>query len=155
MDDHQAVLLKKALYAQCTEYVNKRIENAHLAMDEAQQSANSETKSTAGDKHDTARAMLQLAAEQNAKHLTEANKLRQALLQINPETKHGRVESGSLVLATNGNFYVSISAGKIEIDDVIYFAISPSSPIAQLLLGLKIGDETTFNGNAITVESIY
>lgn len=155
MDDKQAVQLKKALYAQCTEYVNKRIENAQLAMDEAQQSANSETKSTAGDKHDTARAMQQLAAEQNAKHLAEALKLKQALLQINPENECSRVESGSLVLASNGNFYVSISAGKIEIEKVIYFAISPGSPLAQRLLGLKVGDETTFNGNAIAIKSIY
>ncbi len=146
--------LKEILYEECLHYAESRLKNAEAAMDEAQDSANSETKSTAGDKHDTARAMMQLAAEQNAKHLAEARKLQQALKQIDPKSKHSKVEVGCLVETSNGNYYLSISAGKIELEGDIYFAISPSAPIAQVLLGAKVGDIRIFNGNSILVKSI-
>ena len=147
-------MVKEKLYASCVAYVESRLKNAEAAMDEAQDSANSETKSTAGDKHDTARAMMQLAAEQNAKHLVEARKLQQALNQIDPASKHSKVEVGCLVETSNGNYYLSISAGKIELEGVIYFAVSPSAPIAQVLLGAKVGDSRTFNGNTFLVKGI-
>lgn len=147
-------MVKEKLYASCITYVESRLKNAEAAMDEAQDSANSETKSTAGDKHDTARSMMQLAAEQNAKHLAEARKLQQALSQIDPASKHTKVEVGCLVETSNGFYYLSISAGKIELEDAIYFAISPSAPLAQVLLGATAGDKRIFNGNSILIKSI-
>jgi hypothetical protein len=64
------------------------------------------------------------------------------------------VEVGCLVETSNGNYYLSISAGKIELEGVIYFAVSPSAPIAQVLLGAKVGDSRTFNGNTFLVKGI-
>lgn len=147
-------MIKEKLVAHCVDYVESRLKNAEAAMDEAQDSANSETKSTAGDKHDTARAMMQLAAEQNAKHLAEARKLKQALNQIDPTSKHTKVEVGCLVETSNGYYYLSVSAGKIELENKIYYAISPSAPIAQVLLGATVGDSRIFNGNTILVKAI-
>jgi transcription elongation GreA/GreB family factor len=147
--------IKPELYSACIAYVQQRVETANNAVKEAQASANSETKSTAGDKHDTARAMMQLAAEQNAKHLAAAKKLNHALTLIDPESVHETVGLGSLVIATNGNFYIAISAGKIEIDGKLFFAISPTSPMGQVLNGLKKGDETSFNGMKIEVKEVY
>ena len=147
--------IKHKLYNACAAYVQERIETASHAVEDAQASANSETKSTAGDKHDTARAMMQLAAEQNTKHLAAAKKLNHALTLIDPKSVHDTVGLGSLVIASNGNFYIAISAGKIELGDKLYFAISPTSPMGQVLNGLKKGDETSFNGMKIEVKDIF
>lgn len=146
--------IKGLLYETCNNYVENRIKNARDAMENAQQSANSETKSTAGDKHDTSRAMMQLEAEQNAKHLAEAQKLKKAMHLIDPEKEYTNVELGALVICSTGNFYISISAGKLELNDTIYYAISPSSPLAQTLKGLKKGDSATFNGRNIDIKDI-
>ena len=146
--------VKQALYQKCEAYVQKRIDTANSAMQDAQSSANSETKSTAGDKHDTARAMMQLAAEQNAKHLAEANKLKQVLHLINPEQKSIKGELGSLVIASNGNFYISVSVGKIELNGTIYFAISPTSPMGTVLKNLNAGDKTNFNHLSIEIKEV-
>lgn len=147
--------IKQELYIACAAYVLQRVETANSAMVDAQASANSEEKSTAGDKHDTARAMMQLAAEQNAKHLAAAKKLNHALTLIDPDSASSVIGLGSLVIASNGNFYIAISAGKIEIDGTIYFAISPTSPMGQILSRLKKGDETEFNGMKIKVKEVY
>lgn len=146
--------LKQILFQKCMDYVTVRVTNATAAMEEAQGSANSETKSTAGDKHDTARAMMQLAAEQNAKHLAEAHKLHQTLQLIDPEHHFSTVQMGSIVMTSNANYFISISAGKLETENDVYYAISPSSPIAQVLLGLKKGDEAQFNGQVIKITGI-
>lgn len=146
---------KKALYNYCLDYVNQRIKNAKTAVESAQASANAETKSTAGDKHDTARAMMQLEAENNAKQLDAANKLMRTLTSINPDQKCARVESGSLIITSAGNFYVAISAGKIEHEGTTYFAAAPSSPLIQALHGLKAGENTVFNGRKFEILTIY
>jgi len=146
--------LKVQLYNFCLDFATTRISNAHKAMSDAQNSANSETKSTAGDKHDTARAMMQLEVEQQAKQFSEANKFKQALAQFTPESGKDTVALGSLVLTNTANYYLSISVGKIEIKEDLYFAISPLSPIGKELLGLKQGDSFQFNGQNIKIDMI-
>jgi len=98
--------------------------------------------------------MMQLAAAQNAKHLAEANKLKQALHQIKPTSTHTTVQLGSLVKASNGNFYIAISVGKIELNGIVYFAISPTSPMGIVLAGLKATDQTKFNHLSITIKEV-
>ena len=142
---------KQQLYNACLDYVQTRINNASKAIQEAQEASNSETKSTAGDKHDTARAMMQLEVEKNAKQLAEAQKLKRALSQINADKICEEVEIGAMVETSRGNFFVAISAGKV---DGNYFAISPVSPIGQLLTGLKEGDRRTFNGNEFKILAV-
>jgi len=143
--------LKQKLYNSCLTYVEERISISRTAIEEAQAAANSETKSTAGDKHDTTRAMMQLEVEKNAKQLSEAKKLKQALAQIDPVKSCSQVEAGAAVETSNGNFYISISAGKINDD---YFAISPVSPVGIALKGLKVGSSVSFNEKMIEVLAI-
>lgn len=151
-NDSKAIKIK--LYQACESFVNNRISTIKSAIEEAQASANEETKSTAGDKHDTSRAMMQLAAEQNGKHLAEAEKLKQALFQINPNQQQESVQLGSLVQLSTGKYFISISAGKLQIDQSVYYAISPGSPIGQLLLGKKRGDQINFNQQTIPILSV-
>lgn len=86
--------------------ISKAIEHAQLA-------ANEETKSSAGDKYETGRAMMQLEIEKQSVQLAEAMKLKHVLSQINPEKTTETIQSGSLVFTDQGNFYISISAGKL------------------------------------------
>lgn len=147
--------IKKVLYHYCLDYVNQRIENAKTAVESAQASANAETKSTAGDKHDTIRAMMQLEAENNAKHLEKANKLMCTMTSIDPEQKCKWVKLGSLIITSEGNFYVAISAGKTEHKGTTYFTASPSSPLIQALHGLKEGEIGMFNGRKFEIQTIH
>ncbi|GAB4022984.1 hypothetical protein GCM10028773_38230 [Spirosoma koreense] len=114
-------------------------------MEAAQEAANSESKSSAGDKYETGRAMAQLERDRNAQLLAEALKLSQELSRLNVEKTYEIVQPGSLVLTNRGAFFVSISAGKLTLEGQDYFAISPASPIATVLSGRKAGDTLTFN----------
>lgn len=146
--------LKKSLHQACVAHVTHRIENAQQAMNAAQQAANKESKSTAGDKHDTARAMMHLEKEKAAKQMAEALKLKQVLDGISPDQQLDKVQLGSLVTASNGLFYLSVGVGKIEVEGKVCFVLSPAAPVGQLLMNKVVGDQVQFNGKAIEILAI-
>jgi len=137
--------MKQQLLLLCQKYVQQRIDTARQAMEAAQESANSEEKSSAGDKYETGRAMAQLERDRHAQLLAEARKLEGDLLRLNIDKTYETAQPGSLVTTSRGAFFISISAGKLTIDGVDYFAVSPVSPIAALLLGHRTDDTLTFN----------
>jgi hypothetical protein len=90
--------LRKELFDLCCAYAEARIRVAKEAMQQAQQAANAEEKSTAGDKYETGRAMAHLEKEKAAAQLFEANKLKEVLHKINPEITTQRQLSEVLLL---------------------------------------------------------
>lgn len=147
--------LKALLYSHCLTYVETRIDTARQAMEAAQEAANSESKSSAGDKYETGRAMAQLERDRHATLLAEARKLKQELDHIDAEKTYSIVQPGSLVTTTQGTYFISISAGKITLDGTDYFAVSPASPIAAALHRRAVGDTITFNKKPYRIEAIY
>ena len=139
------ISIKQQLYSRCLSFVHERIDTAQESIRAAQLSANEETKSSAGDKYETGRAMAQLEIEKNTFQLNESLKLKQTLEQIQVEHETETVRVGSLVHTSQGNFYLAISAGQFTIDNDIYFAISPASPIGQKLMGLSKNEAFIFN----------
>ncbi len=145
---------KKNLFALCEEYVNSKISLVQNAMNASQEAANSESKGSAGDKHETGRAMMHLETEKNSRQLSELLKLHKVLPLLKPEEEHQETRLGSLVKTSNGFYYLSIAMGKVELDHVSYFVISPVSPIGQLLTGKKIGDILSFGGREIIIKEL-
>jgi transcription elongation GreA/GreB family factor len=137
---------KDALYAHCMTYVKERITRIREEIERAQSSANEETKSSAGDKYETSRAMAQLDVERNMVQLRESEKL-QAVLQSLPAYRVSDVViPGSLVTTSKGIFYIAISLGMIKQGQNQFFIISADSPIGKLLMGKKVGDTIEWNG---------
>lgn len=139
--------IKKNLYNICQFYIESRIKNIEDAMEIATESANGETKSSAGDKHETSRAMAHLEQEKCSAQLQEALKLKNTLQQIDAEFIHSKVGLGALIFTDQLNYYISIAAGKIEWEGTFYYAISMASPIAQKMLNKNVED--TFSHNNI------
>ena len=148
------VSIREQLYNHCLDYVRSRISSAEEAIHNAQSSANEETKSSAGDKYETGRAMAQLEIEKNTVQLNESRKLLNALEQIQEDKGDKRIQIGSVAVTSQGNYYLSISAGKFAINGVEYFAISPAAPVGKLLNGCVKGDTFDFNGRRFVVEEV-
>tara|TARA_R110001592_G_scaffold109429_1_gene305168 strand:- start:1189 stop:1674 length:486 start_codon:yes stop_codon:yes gene_type:complete len=146
--------IKNKLYQRCLTIAEEKITSLKEILQETQDAANNETKSSAGDKHETGRAMAQLETEKLTTQLTEALKLKQAVSQINSTTSTNQITIGSIVYTNNGNFYIAASIGKIEVEDESFFAISPASPIGKLLLTKKEKESFSFNGNQYFIEQI-
>ncbi|MBL6444962.1 3-oxoacyl-ACP synthase [Fulvivirga sp. 29W222] len=146
--------LKQKLYNKCIELIDLRIKNAKDAMDSAQESANNETKSSAGDKYETGREMMQQEMENNAIQLAEARKLKETISRIIPSKSYDSAQMGSLVITNNGSFYISIGLGKITVDGKDYFAIAPTSPLGSLLMDKTAQEGIELNGRKFVIEKV-
>ena len=145
-------MTKPALHALCHAFIEERIAAARTAMQAAQESSSSETKSSAGDKYETGREMANAERDRNAAHMQQAQQLQAELARLNPELPCETVRPGALVSTSLGQFYISISAGKLNGEDV--FAVSAAAPVAVALKGLRAGEEAVFNGKTVRVEAI-
>jgi hypothetical protein len=146
--------LKSALYSFCLQFTDQKLVSLQAALDDAQSGANAETKSTAGDKHDTGRAMMQLEVERLSKQRAEASQMKSDLLKINPALTNTTVSPGALVHTSKGNYFIAIAAGKIELDGTLYFAVSTSSPVYMQLKGLKKGQTVSLTNNTVEITGI-
>jgi len=123
-------------------------------MEQARQASNDDTKSSAGDKYETTREMMQQEMDRNSKLLYEAGQQKIALQQLENVESAQLVKNGSVVLTSEGNFYISISAGELNVDGQKFFAVSQASPIGKSLIGKAIGESFKFNGKEYLVQDI-
>lgn len=149
--------LVDTLYQQCVEFIDKRIKTIREAIAETQASADQETKSSAGDKYETGLSMMQLDMEKQAEQLAEAIRTRDALerMKLLDDAVTGTVKPGNAIETNQGNFYIAISAGQLKTNGQTYFAVSPATPIASKLIGLKQGDGFSFNGKDYKINKIH
>lgn len=135
----------------------ERITMIESALETARDSSNDDTKSSAGDKYETSREMIQQDINRYQKQLAEANKDLQQLVNIesiiDDATDVARV--GSLVQTNVALYLIATSIGAVKIGDSNIFVISPASPIGQLLIGKKIGNSFVFNNVNQKVIAIY
>ena len=140
---------------QCEEFVQQKIDVFEKLMNEAQESANNETKSSAGDKFETGRAMMHAERDKNAQQLSEAMKIKMKLDLLKRTSVSDKISFGSVVITSFGNYFISISAGRVVVDNVKYFAVSPQAPLAQILLQKKAGDIVEFNDKEIKILEVF
>ncbi len=146
--------IKEKLYNLCLESIDARLLTVKATMDEIQESLLSETKSSAGDKHETGRAMLQLEREKAGNQLAEILKIKTNLSKINASNQSKKVILGSVVYTNKANYFISISAGELEVDSIKFYAISPNTPIGLLLMSKTVGDTIAFRANEFTITEV-
>ena len=147
--------IKETLLDEVEALIYQKIAVFQKMMDDAQDSANNETKSSAGDKFETGRAMMHMERDKNAQQLSEARKLELFLSQIKSDKMFDRVAFGSVVQTDFGNYFISIAAGRILVDEKKYFAISPQAPLAKELMQKEKGGMITFNDKSIKILDVF
>ena len=146
--------LKQQLYILCGEYLANKEKGIKKLMNDAQDAANEDTKSSAGDKYETGREVMQQEVELNRTRLNELNKFKLALDMIKADQKNDTAIPGALVQTSNGSYYIAISAGQLKQNGNTYYSISIESPIGAKMRGLKAGEQFMLNGRNFVIESI-
>jgi len=146
--------LKEELYNQCQHFVNKRLHTVQDTITSNQKALQSETKSSAGDKHETGRAMLQLEMEKAGQQLSGISLMKETLAKIDVSKTSKVASLGSIIKTGKATYFLSISAGQLTVANTNYFAISVSSPVGKLLLGKLENETITFNGVTIIIEEV-
>lgn len=150
----KTIQLKKQIYDELLNRLDQKIETAKLSIESTKKSRDNDTKSSAGDKFETGREMMQMEIDKNEAQLGKALKLKRELSQINIQKESKKVEFGSLVFTSEGIYFISIGIGKIEINKENIFAISLASPIGKLLHNKIIAKKVQFQGREFTINDI-
>jgi hypothetical protein len=136
---------KQKIHLQFAELLKEKISMLQKNSAGLKEMGANETKSTAGDKHETALAMLQIEQENLRKQLEETITLQNLLSKINPAQVHSKIGIGSLIKTNHGTFYLSAALGKTIVENTTVIAISPQSPLGSRLSGLSAGAQIQIN----------
>jgi transcription elongation GreA/GreB family factor len=145
---------KQTAYAHCLGLLDDKIKSLRTILAELEEGSQSDSKSSAGDKHETARAMMQLEQEKIARQLQEVLAQKAELEKIDISTSSSEIKKGSLVKTNKGYLFISASIGKTSIKGVTLMCISAHSPLAAILLGLKENAVVSFNGASYEIGKI-
>ncbi len=145
------IVLKKKIHEECMNVAQEKCYNITKNIMRIQESLSSESKSTAGDKHETGRAMLQLEREKLGLQLKNAEEILEVLKRINPEREQIKVVLGSYVKTNKAVYYLAAFLGEIMVEGNSVYVISAQSPIGRLILGKSVNDHFQFNGNSQTI----
>lgn len=149
------MLSKSMVYNSCIKSVSDKITAAGKAFKEITEEAKTDSKSSAGDKHETSRALMQMEQEKISRQLQNMIDQKKQLEKINIDQHSEKIITGSLILTNQGYFFLSVGLGKITVKDTPVFVLSSGSPLGAKLTGLKKDDSTTINGtNYIIIQII-
>lgn len=146
--------LKSRVHEACIKHVGDRIRTLEAALQDLKTQLESDSKSSAGDKHETSRAMVHLEQEQLGKQVYETTLQLSALNSIPQHLESGIIQIGNLIESNEGYYYLGVGLGKLKMDEMEVIAISPHSPLGRLFYGKKPTDELLFQGRTIRISSI-
>lgn len=147
--------IKEALHKESHRLLSCKEDSLLKQLEDIKDALLSESKSTAGDKHQTTRAMMQLELEKLSFQLKNLEKQQKLLSKIDPNQLHKNVVLGSCVRTTTMNYYISLSLGEIKLNQESFYAISSQTPIAKLLMLKGVGDTFTFRGKLIQITEVF
>lgn len=127
------------------------IEDQLAALSEA---LNSSSKSSAGDKHETSRAMVHLEQEQLSKQLLQYQSHLAGISKV-PDLTTSTVQYGSLIETNKGLYFIAVGLGKQTVLGKDVFCLSGNAPIVQnTLLGKKLNDVIKLGDQQLTITDI-
>lgn len=147
--------LKSQIHTVCLTKVLDRIASLETELESLKVSAASDTKSSMGDKYETAREMINLEKGKITEQLSDAQRMKQVLESIELDAKFQKVSLGSLIKSSTCWFYLSVSLGKIVVDHKEVFVISSASPIGMQLAGKQVNNSITFAGKQERILAIH
>lgn len=95
-------------------------------------------------KYDSMREEMQEEIYQMQRQLGALNDLRRNMAKVLTNSTE-RIQLGSLVITNKARFYISVSLGEFFFEGDRFYAISPESPMAKRMMGMKSGDDFTLN----------
>jgi transcription elongation GreA/GreB family factor len=147
-------MLKPALIAHLNTVLATKARNLAQEIASTLDARNSDTKSSAGDKHEVGRAMVQQELDQLETQLAKVQVMQQELHSVPLDRAYDRAAFGALVSTDQGRYFIAIGLGAVEVDGGTCYAISLASPIGQALKDKCVGDAIDFNGKRILLVEI-
>lgn len=146
--------LREKLIDYCRDYVENRLTRLRTSIKDLENDLGNETKSSAGDKYETSREMINAEIDNLGKQLQQYQKLK-GIIQLAENRKPSEnIQLGSVVKTTQANYFLLIPVGEIEIDNQKFYGIGINSPIGKLILGKSAGERFHFQEQDIEIQKV-
>ncbi len=155
MTETEKIAFKNGLKQAAQQLIEQRIAAAKTLINNAQEAANSEEKSSVGDKYETARAMSQLEKEMHSKQLAQQIRELALLHEVKTDVIYASATMGACIECANLTFFIAAGLGKQTINGKLIIFLSPQAPLARLLQNKKAGESFVFNGKETVIEQVY
>lgn len=149
------IAFKNLLKAECVKQINQRIANAKSAIAQAQDNANSNDKSTAGDKYEISRAMGQIDSDMNTKQLFEAEQELAFLEKIDVSQVSETIKVGSVFEMSGILFFVAIGLGPLKIEEKKVMVVSSKSPFYENIKTMQAGQVFEFMDKMDEIKAVF
>ena len=147
--------MKKRVVDFITLLIKDKTQLLKVELDSINKEKNNLKKSSAGDKFETSRALMQTEYDKIDNQLLILKNQLRAIKSISLSDKKRKVGVGSFIKTNKSFYFISIGLGKQIIDNNDIYVISLSSPIGKLLNNKKKGDKIVFNNKEELIENIY
>lgn len=145
---------KAEIHAVILQHLEERMDQARKDFQLAKESRDSDTKSSAGDKFETGREMMQREMDKISAALDMQKNQLTVMQRISLNENKTRIGIGSYITTDAENYYVSVGLGKLTCRETTFYAISADSPLGELLVGKQINEIIELRGRKITIKSI-
>ena len=135
------MLNKSVVIAELNKQLQTKLTYLNTTLQQAVDSRNSDTKSSAGDKFETSREMAQI----------EIHKLETEILKTQQFINDLLSKASQFIITEKGSFLIGIPFGKLMLNDTAVFCISNSAPIAKPLVNTVISAQFNYGGVEYTV----
>jgi hypothetical protein len=147
--------LKAEIWDSLLKNITNRLELCRSEKDAAQDAANNEEKSSAGDKYETGRAMGQRQVAELQAQLAQWQQMLDNCLSWKTKGPSLRVLPGSLIRLGGQWMLVGPGLGICETPSGLPFlAVSVSAPVGRMLIGRQKGERVVFQGKETLVEDV-
>jgi hypothetical protein len=155
MTNSEKIKFKELLKKECGFVLKKRSINSNSAMQDSQESANNQEKSSAGDKYETSRAMGQIDRDMYAYQLLEAEKDMTIITNLEIDKINQVIKPGSVFEINSQLIFVAIGLGTILVNNNSVLVISYKSPLYEQLKFKTVGDLVFFKNENHQIETIF
>jgi len=125
-------------------------ELAHL--DEA---AAGETKSSAGDKYETAREMISQARRMQLERCDKAARGLEWLSQLEPTRVYEAAAAGCLIETDKIAYLLGILTESVTVESVVVQGLTLASPLGQALKGARVGNRVAWRGEVLEIRGLW
>ena len=128
---------------------------AKQSIEHAEEATRSETKSSAGDKFETGRAMAHAEMHKAKRAFAEAKMMLTDLQSIHIATIHAKIQKGALIETDTGLYFLSVGLGKLSLEGQTFFIMSAQSPLGTLFLNKAVGEQIRFRDRDMLIKEIH
>ena len=137
-------------------HLTEAVEEGRSHLTSLQEALTSEAKSTAGDKHQTGRAMI----HQEMRQVNDTLKRSQSTLQELKRMQKASVvpvfvTSGVLVETSGPWVLVGLPFGKLNLEGTLVLGVSSEAPLAKAWHGAKPGDEVRMGPSTFLIKALH